>query len=84
MDDNLLRRIGEAFSELTGGTHIGVTSREDDRGMVRLVLRLRDFPEEEVTSFPRAREINCSSLSTSSPSRTGAVAEINLRTWFGL
>lgn len=47
-DDALLRRIGEAFSELTDGTYAGVASREDDRGMARLVLRMRDFPEDEV------------------------------------
>ena len=47
-DDALLRRIGGAFSELTDGTYTGIASREDDRGTARLVLRLRDFPEEEV------------------------------------
>ncbi|WP_338661302.1 AAA family ATPase [Pararoseomonas sp. SCSIO 73927] len=47
-DDALLRRIGETFSELTNGTYSGVASREDDRGTARLVLRMRDFPEEEV------------------------------------
>ena len=47
-DDALLRRIGKALSELTDGTYTGVASREDDRGTARLVLRLRDFPEEEV------------------------------------
>ncbi|MFC7737602.1 AAA family ATPase [Roseomonas sp. GCM10028921] len=47
-DDALLRRISEAFSELTDGTYIGVASREDDRGTARLVLRMRDYPEEEV------------------------------------
>ncbi|WP_338666007.1 AAA family ATPase [Pararoseomonas sp. SCSIO 73927] len=47
-DDVLLRRIGDAFSELTDGTYTGVASREDDRGTARLALRMRDFPEEDV------------------------------------
>ncbi|WP_426960018.1 hypothetical protein [Muricoccus radiodurans] len=47
-DDALLRRIGAAFSELTDGAYIGVSSREDDRGTARLVLRMNEFPDDEV------------------------------------
>jgi uncharacterized protein YhaN len=47
-DDALLRRVSEAFSDLTEGTYSSVASREDDRGLARLILRLRDVPDEEV------------------------------------
>ncbi|MFC0407192.1 AAA family ATPase [Roseomonas elaeocarpi] len=47
-NDVLLGRIGAGFAELTEGTYTGVSSREDERGVARLVLRTRDFPDEEV------------------------------------
>jgi len=46
-DDALLRRIGAAFAELTGDAYTSVSSKEDERGMARLVVRPRRFPEEE-------------------------------------
>ncbi len=48
-DDALLRRIGAAFAELTGDAYASVSSKEDERGMARLVVRPRRFPEEETT-----------------------------------
>ena len=46
-DDSLLRRISAAFAMLTEGAYARVASQEDERGTARLVLRARDFPEEE-------------------------------------
>ena len=46
-DDALLRRIGDAFSGLTGGAYSGVAFREDERGTARLTLCPRGFPDEE-------------------------------------
>ena len=48
-DDALLRRIGTAFAGLTNGAYTGLSSQPDERGTARLVLRSRDFPEEETT-----------------------------------
>ncbi|TPG61097.1 hypothetical protein EAH89_00580 [Roseomonas nepalensis] len=48
-DDALLRRIGAAFAGLTNGAYTGLSSQPDERGTARLVLRSRDFPEEETT-----------------------------------
>ncbi|MBO1075860.1 AAA family ATPase [Roseomonas marmotae] len=46
-DDALLRRIGATFAALTEGAYPAVQSREDEKGVAHLVIRRRDFPEEE-------------------------------------
>lgn len=48
-DDALLRRIGAAFAGLTNEAYAGLSSQPDERGTARLILRSRDFPEEETT-----------------------------------
>lgn len=47
-DDRLLRRISDAFARLTEGAYPSIASREDDKGVAHLVIRRREFPEEEV------------------------------------
>lgn len=47
-DDALLRRIGTFFAALTEGAYPAVQSREDEKGLAHLVIRRRDFPEEDV------------------------------------
>jgi uncharacterized protein YhaN len=46
-DDALLRRIGDVFAALTEGAYPAVQSREDEKGLAHLVIRRRDFPEED-------------------------------------
>jgi uncharacterized protein YhaN len=46
-DDALLRRIGGVFAALTEGAYPVVQSREDEKGLAHLVIRRRDFPEED-------------------------------------
>ncbi|RKK02829.1 hypothetical protein EBE87_14725 [Pseudoroseomonas wenyumeiae] len=46
-DDALLRRIGAVFAALTEGAYPAVQSREDEKGLAHLVIRRRDFPEED-------------------------------------
>ncbi|MCG7360885.1 AAA family ATPase [Roseomonas sp. ACRSG] len=47
-DDALLRRIGAFFAALTEGAYPAVQSREDEKGLAHLVIRRREFPEEDV------------------------------------
>lgn len=46
-DDALLRRIGGVFAALTEGAYPAVQSREDEKGLAHLVIRRREFPEED-------------------------------------
>jgi uncharacterized protein YhaN len=46
-DDALLRRIGGIFAALTEGAYPAVQSREDEKGVAHLLIRRRDFPEED-------------------------------------